>query len=164
SLRDAMARGVELKPCEAVAIAQQLIAAADSNGQAPSPPGRLSLDVVRIGADGSVECDAGRVPREVPEIGMLLAEMLPRDGTVRVPAALLYTIARTLSEVEAPPFESLAQLSAALARHEPRDRIGVLRDLPARAAAKPPLQVDTGVDRRRRTPSVATLRRQLREA
>src|SRR6185295_19578936 len=130
----------------------------------PPTPGRLSLDVVRLGADGSVECGAGSVPPGVPEIGMLLAEMLPRDGTLRVPAALRYTIARALSEVEAPPFESVAHLAAALARHEQRDRIGVLRDLYARVAAKPPMQVAGDVDRRRRTPSVATLRRQLREA
>jgi hypothetical protein len=95
---------------------------------------------------------------------MLLAEMLPHEGTVRVPGALRYTIARALSEVEAPPFASVVDLSAALSRHEQCDRVSVVRELYARAASKPPQRTATPVERRRRTPSATTLRRQLREA
>jgi len=160
SLRDVIDGGVELTPDEAVAVAQQLIASPAIDAQ-PAPAGPLSLDMVRLGADGSVTCI---FPPRVSQIGTLLAEMLPHEGTMRVPGALRYTIARALSEVDAPAFDSVADLSAALARHERRDRGDVLRNLYARAAAKTPTHAASDIDRRRRTPSAATLRRQLREA
>ena len=157
SLRDVIGRGVELTACEAVAVAQQLIASADVHQP-------LSLDQVRLGADGSIESGQCLGPPRVSEIGMLLAEMLPHEGTTRVSGALRYTIARALSEVEAPPFDSLGDLSAALARHEQRERVAVVRELYARAASKPMKRAESPGDRRRRTPSTTTLRRQLREA
>jgi len=155
-----MGRGVELTADEAVAVAQQLIASA--NGDVHRQP--LSLDQVRLGADGSIACGQCVDPPRVSDIGMLLTEMLTHEGTMRVPGALRYTIARALSEVEAPPFDSVADLSAALARHEPRDRVDVVSKLYARATSKPTTHAESDVDRRRRTPSAATLRRQLREA
>jgi hypothetical protein len=162
SLRDAIRRGMALTACEAVAIAQQLMTSTDRGGCQPVPSGDLSLDDLRLNADGSVTCGAGRFG--VSEIGMLLAEILPSEGTTRVPGALRYTIARALSQVAAPPFESVAQLSAALARYEQPDRNQVLRDLYARTASRPPAHHAADVDRRSRTPSASTLRRQLREA
>ena len=164
SIREVIDRGVALTPCEAVAVAQQLIASANIEVHRPPSPGPLSLDEVRLGADGSVACDQGTAPLRARAIGMLLAEMLPHEGAVRVPGALRYTIARALSEVEAPPFDSVADLSVALSRHAQCARVAVVRELYARAAAKPPQRAATAVDRRRRTPSAATLRRQLREA
>jgi hypothetical protein len=74
------------------------------------------------------------------------------------------TLARALRDVEAPPFDSLLELSAALTRQEQGDRSAVLRDLYARAAATPLRIVGLDGERRRRGPSVAELRRQLREA
>ncbi len=159
SLRDVIGRGVELTACEAVAVAQQLIASADVDRHRP-----LSLDQVRLGADGSIAWGQCLGAPRVSEIGMLLAEMLPHEGTTRVSGALRYTIARALSEVEAPPFDSLSDLSAALARHEQRDPVAVVRELYARAASKPTKRAESPVDRRRRTPSTTTLRRQLHEA
>jgi hypothetical protein len=164
SLRDVIGRVVELKPYEAVAIAQQLITSTNVHVQGSSPLAPLSLDNVRLGMDGSVERSACIVRPAVSEIGVLLAEMLPREGTTRVPGALRYTIARALLEVDAPPFDSATDLSVALARHEQGDRVAVLRDLYARAALKPPKNVATDLDRRRRTPSATVLRRRLREA
>jgi hypothetical protein len=164
SLRDAIRRGIALTECEAVAIAQQLITSTDRGGCQPVPSGDLSLGDLRLNADGSVTCGARTGRLGVSEIGMLLAEMLPPEGTTRVPGALRYTIARALSQVEAPPFESVAQLSAALARYEQPDRNQVLRDLYARTASRPPAHAAADVDRRNRTPSASTLRRQLREA
>lgn len=155
---------MELKPYEAVAIAQQLITSTNADVQGSSPLGPLSLDNVCLGMDGSVTCGTSIVRPAVSEIGVLLAEMLPREGTTRVPGALRYTIARALLEVDAPPFDSVTHLSAALARHEQGDRVAVLRDLYARAASKPSKSVATTVDRRRRAPSATMLRRQLREA
>jgi hypothetical protein len=162
SLRDVIGRGVALNPSEAVAIAQQLIASANTERLRQLPLRPLSLENVRLGADGSIACEC--TVTGVAEIGMLLAEMLPAEGTVRVPGALRYTIARALSQVDAPSFDSISQLSAALARHELGDRGSVLRDLYVRAAIKPRNHEATRVDRRQRAPSVAMLRRQLREA
>lgn len=164
SLRDAIAGGMELTACEAVAIAQQLITSTDGDGGQPVPSGELSLDDLRLNADGSVTCGARTGRAGVSEIGMLLAEMLPAEATTRVPGALRYTIARARSQVDAPPFESVAQLSAALARYEQGDRTRLLRDLYDRAASRPPAHAAIDVDRRQRTPSASTLRRQLREA
>ena len=163
SLRDVLGRAGALKPYEAVAIAQQLIASSNIDVDPPLLSGPLSLDKVRVGADGAVACNRCTVSG-VSAIGVLLAEMLPSEGTTRVPGALRYTIARALSQVEAPPFDSLSELSAALARHEQGDRVDVVRNLFVRAASKPPTCDATDVDRRRRTPSAAALRRQLREA
>ncbi len=159
-----MVRGVELQADEAVAIAQQVIASAHMDAGQESPPATLSLNAIRLTAGGAIACEPCIIRPGPAEIGKLLVEMLPHDGSARVPGALRFTIARALSEVEAPPFDSLAQLSAVLARHEVRDRIGVVRDLYARAATTLTTNTATGADRRRRAPDAATLRRQLREA
>src|ERR1700736_4479684 len=135
SLREVIDRGVELRHYEAVAVAQQLIASLDADVQPRPPLSPPSLDNVRLGPDGSVVCLGGAAKPEVPQIAILLRAMLPRGGTTRVPGGLRYTIARALREVEAPPFDSLADLSSALMRQERLDRSVVLRGLYARAAA-----------------------------
>jgi len=164
-LRDVMVRAVELQPCEAVAIAQQVIVSTDIDAGQRSPHAALSLDSIRLGADGSVVCEPCVTRPGPAEIGRLLAEMLPHNGSARVPGALRFTIARALLQVEAPPFDSVFQLSAVLSRHEQRDRIAIVRDLYARAATKSTTtNTATGADRRRQAPDAATLRRQLREA
>jgi len=132
-----MARAVELETYEAVAVAQQIIASANIDVQ-PTTAGQLSLDNVHVAPDGSVACDGRSGAPGVAEIGTLLAEMLPDERTTRVPGALRYTIARALSKVEAPPFESVAALSAALTRHEQGDCVAVLRNLFARSASNGP--------------------------
>jgi len=164
SVRDVMVRGIELQPFEAVAIAQQVIACAQIDASQESPQATPSLDTIRLGADGAVACGPSIIRRGPGEIGSLLAEMLPRNGSVRVPGALRFTIARALSEVEAPPFDSVAHLSAVLARHEHGDRIAVVRNLYIRATTSSTTHTATGANRRRHAPDAATLRRQLREA
>jgi hypothetical protein len=143
SLRDVVDRGIELNHEEAIAIAQELIVSVDADAQAAPPPGPPSLDnigppsldSVCLGPGGLVIYTVCATALAVPEIGALLEAMLPREGTVRVPGALRFTIARALGIVEAPPFGSLGELSAALTRQEQEDRTVVLRDLYARAAA-----------------------------
>jgi TolA-binding protein len=164
SLRDVIDRGVELRHYEAVAIAQQVIALLDVDLQLGPPLGPPSLDNVRLGPDGSIVCSGCATSPAVSEIAILLRAMLPRGGTARVPGALRYTIARALREVEAPPFGSLGDLSGALMRQERLDRSVVLRGLYARAAATSPNVVAMNRDRRRRAPSIADLRLQLRDA
>src|SRR3984893_19337303 len=164
SLRDVIDRGVELRHYEAVAIAQQVITLLDVDLQLGPPLGPPSLDNVRLGPDGSIVCSGCATSPAVSEIAILLRSMLPRGGTTRVPGALRYTIARALHEVEAPPFDSLADLSSALMHLERLDRSVVLRGLCARAAATAPNVVTLNRDRRRRGTSCADLRLQLREA
>jgi hypothetical protein len=163
SIADIVATGADFQPHEAVAIVQQLITHAELEVEL-TPLSPLSLSNVWLGSDGSVVCWACATPPAVLEMARLLEEMLPRVGKARVPGALRYTVARALLEVDAPPFDSIAQFSAALKRHEKGDRNVVLRELYARTAAVDPHVVTVPGERRRRTPSAAELRRQLREA
>jgi hypothetical protein len=163
SIADIIATGADLQPHEAVAIVQQLITHAEVEVEL-TPLSPLSLSNVWLGSDGSVICWACATTPGVLEMARLLEEMLPRDGKARVPGALRYTMARALLEVDAPPFDSIAQFSATLKHHERGDRNVVLRELYARTAAVDPHVVTVPGERRRRTPSAAELRRQLREA
>src|SRR5262249_6832868 len=127
------------------------------------PLGPPSLDTVQLRQDGSVVCQSSATVPAVFEIAILLDEMLPA-GSIRVPGGLRYTIARALVEGGAPPFESVVEFSAVLARYERGDRRDILRQLYARAAhavSRPRRVVD---ERRRRGPSATVLRHQLREA
>jgi hypothetical protein len=110
----------------------------------------------------------------VSEVAILLEAMLPA-GT-RLPATLRYTIARALLNVDAPPFDSIEELSSALARFERNDRDAVIRDLVDRARAatataaiipfKPAMAVRVRPERRHPMPAsvAAELRRDLRRA
>ena len=156
--------GVELTPDEAVAVAQQLVTAVPTTG-APLPRlGPPTLDNVTVSPEGAVECRACGSTLEIAEIGALLDQLLPRGGGKRVPGALRYSIARALQQVDAPPFASLRDLSTALARHEGGERADVVRQLYARAVPAQERPAALAPDRRQRGPSVADLRRQLREA
>jgi tetratricopeptide (TPR) repeat protein len=164
SVQDLIDRGLELSHGEAIAIAQQLVTSVEAQVEPAPPLGPPSLDNVRLGPDGSVICSECTIRPAVAEVATLLRAMLPRHGTTRVPGALRYAIARALGEVDAPPFDSLADLSRVLARHEQGDRFQVLRELHARAAVMAPRVAVTNRDRRDHGPAVAELRRHLREA
>jgi len=164
SLLEVINTGVDLSPAEAVAIVQQLIAS-PRHVALIAPLGAPSLRNVVISSDGSVACHSCASTPGVLEMAILLDAMLPRGGPVRVSGGLRYTIARGLLEVEAPPFDSIADFHAALARHEQGDREEAIRDLYVRSSAAAATRVVAfPVDRRRHSPSVAELRRQLREA
>jgi hypothetical protein len=169
SVGDVIARGVQLKYHEAVAVAQQLIASSAQPNIEAEAAAPLSIDRVRVTAEGLIECDASSIPPTVADIGLLLESMLPPTGTARTPGALRYAMARALQRVDAPPFDSLEALATTLTRHEQGPRDNVLRAIYARAAAAAPEIVATAgqptdLERRRRSPSPAVLRRQLREA
>ena len=162
SIHELITSRVELNYGEAVAIVQELIAAVPTDGRAVPPFGPPSVDNVRIYPDGSVECLACGSTPAVSEIARLLEAMLPRRATSRVPGGLRYTIARALLEVDAPPFDSLDALSAALSRHEQGERSDIVRELCARAAR--PKVVEFRHERRRAASSATELRRHLRQA
>jgi hypothetical protein len=168
--------GIVFRPGEAIAIVQKLINERPA-GRPQLPFGPLSTESVVVDELGTVTCTACDAKPAVSEIAILLAAMLPA-GT-RVPGALRYTIARALLNVEAPPFDSIEELSSVLSRFERIARDVVIRDLMARAGAitsgtaaavipfkppAPPLRFKT--ERRRGLPSdvASELRREFRRA
>jgi hypothetical protein len=118
-LADLIAQGVRVEPHEAVAIAQLLM---ESGAVAPSP------ENVQLSTDGTAWCIGCDVTPAVFEIAGLLQNLVP-PGTPGVPGALRYAIARALLEVDAPPFDSLAEFSRSLQRFERGDRAAVVRAL-----------------------------------
>jgi hypothetical protein len=170
SIEEVGRAGVTLAPEEAIAIAQGLIAGgnfscdAGVNNAQLGPP---SAGNVYLESDGSVSCAACDVTFATSEIARFLQEILPPE-TSRIPGSLRYAIARALLEVEAPPFDSVAEFSETLARYERGDRAArVIAVLDRARAALAPQGVKSRmpvVDRRRTTPELFELRRDLRES
>jgi hypothetical protein len=98
----------------------------------------------------------------VSEVGIFLDELLPA-GSPRVPGALRYSIARSLLNVDVPPFDSLDDFSRDLSRHERGNRAVIVRRALARARGQRAI-VPMALVERRRQASASTLRRELREA
>jgi hypothetical protein len=154
---DHLLQSVVLKPEEAVAIVQQLIHADRADSLTP-PLGPPTVQTVSLAADGSVWCATSDAPFAVSDLASFLDAMLPAQAVgANVPGALRYTIARARMEVDAPPFDSVEDFSAALARHERGDRAAVVQRTLARLT-------DAQIDRRRSDPAITQLRRQLRDA
>ena len=163
SVGEILATGVSFDYRVAVAIVQELIASLSRPVEISPPVAPPWLDNVRLANDGSVSCRSCPPPPDVIDVARLLQAMLPSEPGLRVPGSLRYATARALREVDAPPFASIAEFGATLARYESGDRRALLRELYARAAGGP----QTGpvrVERRRAGASSAELRRQLREA
>jgi WD40-like Beta Propeller Repeat len=166
SLAELLTRGVELRPFEAVAIAQALIRAkpGDLGADAVGPP---SLSTVRLSENGTVTCSSGGIPPSVAEVALLLTDML-RGSAVSGGAGLRHTIARALHEVDSPSFQSVDDFSRALERYEQDDPGNVLRRVWIRAsecrASARPAAFRRSAERRRTMPSATALRRELREA
>jgi hypothetical protein len=169
--------GIAVRPAEAIAIAQKLIN--DQHLGSPQLPfGPPSIENVVIDERGSVICRASAVKPAVSEIGILLDRMLPAGA--RLPRGLRYTLARALLNVDAPPFDSIEELSSALSRFERNERDVVIRDLTERARAltdgaasaaavipfRPPAPPRLKTERRHPLPAAvaAELRRDLRRA
>jgi len=93
----------------------------------PLPCGPLSPDTVNLSRDGSVSHIGSDAAPELAEVARFLHAML--GSGAKVPGALRYTVARALREVDAPPFDSLADFSRTLARFEPSDRRAAVREL-----------------------------------
>ena len=155
-----------LEADEAVAIAQQLIAALRDlreTDEVQPPYGPPSTENVFLKEDGTVLCRGCKATAEVSDIGHFLESLLP-EGSPRVPGGLRYTIARALLNVDVPPFGSLDDFSRDLARHEFGDRAAAVRRALARYGAVSAAAAVPRVDRRRQHASVTDLRRALREA
>ena len=135
-LRSLLGRGVELRPHESVAIAQQLIHSSVDIALEP-PFGPLNLDSVVILPDGRAGSRSCAATPAVSEVGRLLESLLAL-GRGPLPGGLRYTLARAQLEVDAPPFDSLQAFSGSLARFENGDRQRVIRSLLARAGGIQP--------------------------
>ncbi|HXI31997.1 MAG TPA: hypothetical protein VNG89_26345 [Vicinamibacterales bacterium] len=116
-LAELLAEGVHVQPHEAVAIAQLLI---EGGAAAPSP------ENVELTGGGDAVCVGCDVTPAVFEIAVLLRTLIP-PGTPGVPGALRYAIARGLLDVDAPPFDSVAEFSRSLERFEYGDRRTAIR-------------------------------------
>jgi Tol biopolymer transport system component len=166
SLAELVERGVEVDAFEAVAIARALIDATPvvvAPGAAVEPPG---LATVRIAEDGTVTCTSCGITPSVSEVAILLLEML-RSSRAKPGGGLLYSIARALSQVDAPSFVSAAEFSRALKRYEHGEPSQVIRDLWNRTNAPLPAPDEPQwhhLERRQPAISVTELRRYLREA
>jgi Tol biopolymer transport system component len=129
SVSELLSLGVVFEAAEAVAIVQQLIQQPAARDELVPPFGPPTADTVEVTNDGAIRCRHCDVTPAVSEVGDLLNVMLPVSSFARIPGGLRYTIARARNEVDAPPFDSIAALSAALERYgrgNPRD---VLRAL-----------------------------------
>ena len=84
-------------------------------------------------------------------VAALLQAILPA-GPRQVSGPLRYTVARGLSAVEGPPYESLQAFSASLARFEAGDRRGTIRALLQRIVRTEPITASPTLD----TPAPAT--------
>jgi hypothetical protein len=161
SIADLRSR-VKIPADAAVAIAQQLNHSQST--AAPRPPfGPPSEATVFLDADGCVRCVSSEATPAVSEIAILLDTLVPA-GSPAAPGGLRYAIARALLDVDAPPFDSVASFSEALARFEHGDRASLVRDLVERwemidVMPTRPMLVD-----RRRFVGADHLRRHLREA
>ena len=158
SIADVIGTSEGLQPHEAVAIIQQLITRVEGIDVEPTRQGPPSLGDVRLGGDGSIVGGAGAARPSILDMAKLFEAMLPRGGRTHVPGALRYTVARALGEVDAPRFNSIADFSAALKRHEQGDRDTVLRELYSRTLSEPgPRAADWS--RRLQRPALASGRR-----
>lgn len=164
SIAELRAKGITFEATEAVAVAQQLISdlLTHPTDEVQPPDGPPSVDTVWLRDDGSVVCRGCRMTPAVYEVGIFLEALLPA-GSPRVPGGLRYTIARALLNVDVPPFDSLADLSRDLERHERGQRVEVVRGVLARASG-PRTDTLSLVERRRARASASELRRALREA
>src|SRR3954469_9705236 len=121
SLQQLLDSGVVIAPHEAIAVVQQLLQTPWDASAARS----LRLDDLMLFADGRVEHPACEEPEE-SEIGRLLEALLPGGPGQRGGGALRLTVARACRAVDAPPFGSIAALSAALERFERGERHAVV--------------------------------------
>ncbi|MBS1817473.1 MAG: hypothetical protein JSU08_06070 [Acidobacteria bacterium] len=155
---------------EAVAIAQVLLAGNSSQDHVAPPFGLLSLDSVALDASGTVHCTSSAATPTTVEVAILLEALLAATPD-KVPGGLRYTVSRALLEVEAPPFDSVGEFSAALARYELGAPDIVLREAAARIGGHPhpdvevsQLRAQAADERRRVGTSHVEMRRALREA
>jgi hypothetical protein len=165
SVAEVRGAGVTIEAEEAVAIAQQLMAALRGGANADAierPHGPPTSENVYLDGDGWVICRACETTPAVSEMAIFLQAMLPAES-VHVPGGLRYAVARALLDVDVPPFDSLDDFSETLARYERGSRQQIVRRVLQRLHTRRSLAPMYAGDRRR-NPQATPLRRALREA
>lgn len=136
SLADLAASGVGVSHSDAVSLVAALVERAATGALPGIPPPQ----VVRLHAGGhlSVEGPIAADDRAVVRAATLLDSLLPgfdAPADLRVPGALRLVVARALGTVDLPPFASLDEFAAALARFASPDTPGIVAALVARYVA-----------------------------
>ncbi|HEX2444038.1 MAG TPA: hypothetical protein VHJ77_08840 [Vicinamibacterales bacterium] len=122
SLAQLLSDGAVLDPRDAAAIVS-LLGSAARHGQPADSARAVTPGNVWLDSEGTVEVlPPGGL--SAGNLGTLLEILLlaqRRQGGVRVPPGLLVVTARATGQIDAPPFASPAELSAALSRFTPPD-------------------------------------------
>src|SRR2546426_385130 len=101
SIAEVQQAGIAIEADEAVAIAQQLIAAFRDVVQIVEAPfGPPTAQNVYVSAEGRATCRACETTPAVSEMAIFLQSLL--RGPVHVPGGLRYTLARALLDVDLP--------------------------------------------------------------
>ena len=130
SLADLSAAGVRLRPSEAVTIVREVVLQVARGDLAGIP----SPHVIRIAASGAVAIE-GPVAAGgalLTRAAQLLESLLPSFDSApefRAPGALRLVVARALGTLDLPPYTSLDEFAAALARFAAPDSVALLREL-----------------------------------
>jgi len=163
SIDELLRAGTTFDAGEVLAIARELIHPTDPPAYEPRTPfGPPSAENVLVEPDGTVWCSCCQTPPTVSELAIFLQGLLPREAP-GVAGSIRYALARALHEVDAPPFDSLDDFVQALSRHDQGDSRAVVRAMLDRVA-RTEAGAMLNVERRRQAPSVADLRRHLRDA
>ncbi|HET7217957.1 MAG TPA: hypothetical protein VFJ02_07905 [Vicinamibacterales bacterium] len=143
SLAELIAQDVRLEPGEAATIVRDLCTLAAGGtyrqGSAPLTPGKVTID-----RSGRLAVAPG-TSLSIGDLGCLFEVLLitaRKTGTTRVPGALFYTMARAAGQVEAPPFATVAELEASLARFAIAGHWRPLADLYERWESTAPARED----------------------
>lgn len=142
SLADLAAANIVVRPIEAATIVHEL-ALQVSRGELPGVP---SAHVVRFSPSGAltIEGPVAAGGNSVARAAALLDSLLPGFDTVpelRAPGALRLAVARALGMIDLPPYPSIEDFAAAIARFAAPDAGSVIRGLAAsfaRASASLP--------------------------
>jgi hypothetical protein len=163
TIADLLSRNITPAAYEAVAIVLSLMdgtqcsAVNHDTGRSGLPSART----IHLSVDGSVSAENSAGALAPADLATLLQQIL--DHTPGVPPGLMYSIARALRAVEAPPFESMDAFLKVLKRFERGDRADVVRGLVERFEAAPAPKAPEGTRlERRRTPVIVNdLRKEL---
>jgi len=129
SLAELSAANIQLRPAEAVSVVAELCRQHTHD----EIPGLPSPGIIHITRDGEVLA-RGPMPKEEPSVsraGQLLNDLLPGDAPAeyRASGRLRLVIARALGTLDLPPYASLDEFCAALARFSGPDPAATRRDV-----------------------------------
>ncbi len=130
SLAELAAADIQLRPAEAASVVAELC----RQHTLEEIPGLPSPGIIRVTRDGQVLA-RGPIPKEeasVSRAGQLLDDLLPgadAPAEYRASGGLRLVVARAIGTLDLPPYASLDEFRAALARFSGPDPVATRRDL-----------------------------------